>query len=199
MNNEITDKAFTFKFSGSGTTGVLSFLEVDLVAYTVEDQRRLIDLLAKKYTLESVYTPEDLNTFNRDRSKQLHVIFQGGQVVLSTVGRGTGLRLGLTYRNEDKGHRFLARQGSRVAPDSASLPPVGIDLYPFVGNYHLSGIAKKGVKANSRNIERAYLELDAVGHQLAGELTFEWAKGSQNRLRIDKMATISEDSLTVSV
>mgnify|MGYP001299408078 CR=1 FL=1 len=36
------DKAFTFKFSGGGATGVLSFLKVDLVAYTVEGQQRLI-------------------------------------------------------------------------------------------------------------------------------------------------------------
>ncbi len=113
------DKAFTFKFSGGGTTGVLSLLEVDLGSYSTETQQRLIGLLAKKYTPESAYTPADVTAFNRDRSKQLSVIFQGGQVALSAFGSGTGIQQALTYRNPDDGAKFLkayAGQRHRIWP-----------------------------------------------------------------------------------
>ncbi|MDP6135849.1 MAG: hypothetical protein QGI25_06135, partial [Arenicellales bacterium] len=192
------DKAFTFKFSGGGTTGVLSFLKVDLGSYSTETQQRLIGLLAKKYTLESAYTPADVTTFNRDRSQQLPVIFQGGQVALSAFGSGTGIQQALTYRNPDDGAKFLKAYGRPAAPDLASLPPVGVDLYPLVGNYALTGIAEKGVNFDyTLQIENIYLELDAVGHQLAGEFTIEWTKGDHSRFRINKIESASEDSLVV--
>jgi len=192
------DKAFTFKFSGGDTTGVLSFLRVDLGLYSTETQQRLIGLLAKKYTRESAYTPADVTAFNRDRSQPLPVIFEGGQVTLSAFGSGTGIQQALTYRNLDDGAKFLKAYGRPAAPDLANLPPVGVDLYPLVGNYALTGIAEKGVNFDyTLQIENIYLELDAVGHQLAGEFTIEWTKGDYSRFRINKIESASEDSLAV--
>ncbi|SVB07621.1 uncharacterized protein METZ01_LOCUS160475, partial [marine metagenome] len=196
------DKAFTFKFSGDGTIGVLDYMEVDLGPYSAETQQRLIGLLAKKYTPESAYTPADVTAFNRDRirNRQLHMIFQGGQVVLSTIARGTGIQQVLTYQHAADGAKFLKGHGGSAAPaDLTSLPPVGVDLYPFVGNYTLTGISASGDTVNNANVDVAYLEVDAFGQELAGELTIHWSQGGVGRFKFDEVESAVDSHWSVKL
>ena len=195
------DMPFAFKFSGGGTTGVLSFLKVGIAAYTDENHHKFIDLLAKKYEPVRSYTAADVAIFNKDRSRKnqsLDTIFANGQVTLSVVGEGAGLQMLLSYRDIEQGRRFLKLKGDLAPVDLAHLLPITTDLYKLVGNYKLKGIGAKGTNSNHGRIDTAYLEIDAFENELAGELVIS-GHGMSGRFRIIGIEKIFGNRLTVQL
>ncbi len=198
---DIADMPFAFKFSGGGTTGVLSFLKVGIAAYTEENHRKFIDLLAKKYEPVRSYTAADVATFNKDRSRKnqsLDTIFANGQVMLSVVSQGTGLQMLLSYRAEENGRRFLKRKGGVTPVDLTQLPAAATDLYRLAGNYRLTGISDSSLAIAGR-IDTAYLEIDVFENELAGELVIDGFAGLRARLRIATLEEVTENWLRVKL
>ena len=194
------DMPYAFGFSGEGATGLLDYLQVKVAYYTDDDYQDLIKLLGEKYALDRSFTAQEVAAFNRNRTQpgqSLDTIFADGQVTLSVVSDGSGLRSQLTYRNPENALRFLESKGGKREVKLVDIPRVSVDLYRLVGSYRLSGIADYSLAIEGR-FDTAYLEIDVFENELAGEIAID-GFGVRARLQITKIKEAAENWLKVEL
>ena len=194
------DMPYAFGFSGQGATGLLDYLQVKVAYYTDDDYQDLIKLLGEKYTLDRSFTTQEVAAFNQNRTQpgqSLDTIFADGQVTLSVVSDGSGLRSQLTYRNPENALRFLESKGGKREVNLVDIPKVSVDLYKLVGSYRLSDIADYSLAIEGR-FDTAYLEIDVFENELAGEIAID-GFGVRARLQITKIKEAAENWLKVEL
>jgi hypothetical protein len=194
------DMPYAFGFSGQGATGLLDYLQVKVAYYTDDDHQDLIKLLGEKYTLDRSFTAQEVAAFNQNRTQpgqSLDTIFADGQVTLSVVSDGSGLRSQLTYRNPENALRFLESKGGKREVKLVDIPKVSVDLYKLVGSYRLSGIADYSLAIEGR-FDTAYLEIDVFENELAGEIAID-GFGVRARLQITKIKEAADNWLKVEL
>ena len=194
------DMPYAFGFSGQGATGLLDYLQVKVAYYTDDDYQDLIKLLGEKYTLDRSFTAQEVAAFNQNRTQpgqSLDTIFADGQVTLSVVSDGSGLRSQLTYRNPENALRFLESKGGKREVNLVDIPKVSVDLYKLVGSYRLSDIADYSLAIEGR-FDTAYLEIDVFENELAGEIAID-GFGVRARLQITKIKEAAENWLKVEL
>ena len=194
------DMPYAFGFSGQGATGLLDYLQVKVAYYTDDDYQDLIKLLGEKYTLDRSFTAQEVAAFNQNRTqpgRSLDTIFADGQVTLSVVSDGSGLRSQLTYRNPENALRFLESKGGKREVNLVDIPKVSVDLYKLVGSYRLSDIADYSLAIEGR-FDTAYLEIDVFENELAGEIAID-GFGVRARLQITKIKEAAENWLKVEL